>query len=743
MADSRISGFHKLSIAERINELQQRGWLCAADAVALRQGRHVISAAVANSMIENVIGTFSLPLAVAPNFIVNGKATLVPLVVEEPSIVAALSYAAALAARNEGFTCRMQESLLIGQIHISAVADIERAQSALNAEKEALLVAANAVHPRLNKRGGGVKDIEFRSVSLPSGESALIAHVLVDTCDAMGANLVNTICEAIAPTIAKTSGGEVSMSILSNLADRSVVTASVRYRSRQLATENFSGVEIRDRIIRANDIAQVDTYRAATHNKGIMNGVDAVAIATGNDWRAIEAAAHAYAACGGRYEALTRWSVGDSGDLVGELRLPLKVATVGGTLGSNPAAQLGLALCGVESARELAMLMAAVGLAQNFSALRALVGSGIQDGHMRLHARSLAAAAGADASQLDAVVTALIDSGEIKDWKAREIVRSFRREKSFDERAASRAAGKVILLGEHAVVYGSRALAIPLRNAVRVTATACEGVSRVRVADWSLDERIDPGATTGVAAALHRITSMLGLEGRQFDIQVSSSLPRGVGLGSSAAIAVGLIRAIAVCSKQEISDARVNEIAFECEKLAHGTPSGIDNTVSCFAVPMLFRNIDAQLRFDKLSNTKPLPLLLAFSHSVAYTSDVVAAVRQRREEQPSNFDAIFAQIDALAESGAEALRDGNLDALGRLMNINHGLLNAIGVSTPELESMVSLARDAGAVGAKLTGAGGGGAIVALCGAKLEAVRSAFVRAGYGTLIINEIEELKS
>lgn len=735
MADSRISGLYKLSVGQRVDELRRLGWVSNAAATSLRHGRQTLTPGGANSMVENVIGVFGLPLAVVPNFFVNEKDALVPMVVEEPSIVAALSNAAAMARNNGGFTCSNDESLLIGQVHVTNCQDIDAALQRLQKARLPLLVMANAVHPRLTQRGGGVRDIEFRTLSPDDGDAVLVVHLLVDTCDAMGANLVNTICEAVAPEIARICDAEIALRILSNLTDRSVVTATVRYSVADLGVGDLSGPEVRDRIVLANDIAVADPYRAATHNKGIMNGVDAVAIATGNDWRAIEAAAHAYAARGGRYCSLTQWSAADNGDLVGQLQLPIKVATVGGTLKANPAAELGLAITAVESATELAHLMTAVGLAQNFAALRALVSTGIQKGHMRLHARSVAAAAGADSNSIDAVVNALVASGEVKDWKASEILQSMREHASGD---GSVAAGKIILLGEHAVVYGKRALAVPIPNAVRASATVASGSTRLRIAEWSFDAHIDRSSAEGIEGVANLILRSLGVAEQHFDIQLQTLLPGGMGLGSSAAVAVAATRAIALCCGQPIDDERVNSIAFECEKLAHGTPSGVDNALSCFAVPMLFRK-DGQLKFDTIGSDVSLPLLVAFSDQAGRTSEMVADVHQRRSKNQHVFDRIFEQIDALAIEGAEALRNSDWTGLGALMNINHGLLNAIGVSTPELESMVSLARSAGAVGAKLTGAGGGGAMVALCPTDIDDVRATFAQAGYRTLMLKELQ----
>ena len=708
MSDSRISGLYKLTVAERVARLRDLGCLSAEEAAWLQGGYHVLSATAADHMIENVIGIFGLPFAIAPNFIVNGRECLVPLVVEEPSIVAGLSSAAAMARSLGGFEVESSGSLLIGQVHITDVADADHAIAALEKAKPALLDAANTVHPRLIARGGGVREVELRLFELPDGKPLIAVHVLVDTCDAMGANLVNSICEAIAPDVAAACEGSVALRILSNLADRSLYTARVRYALPD---------DVRDAIVTANDIALVDPYRATTHNKGVMNGVDAVAIATGNDWRAIEAGAHAYAAATGRYQSLTRWGVAENGDLLGEMTLPLKVATVGGTLKNNPAAALGLAITGAKSAKELAELMAAVGLAQNFAALRALATNGIQAGHMKLHARSVAASVGTPDALFDEVVAQLIDSGEIKDWKAREILVALQSASTQTGTHAGTAAGKVILLGEHGVVYGRHALALPIPDAVNVT------VARSGELSHDLPDEF-----------VNLLLDELGVDDRNWCISVESRLPFGKGLGSSAAIAVAIVRAFDKALGLGLDDERVSAVAFESEKLAHGTPSGVDNTLSTFAKPMLFRN-DGALRIDSLEISLSPPLVIAWGDETGRTSEQVAGVRERHEQSPGQFNALFDEMDRLSRQGAQLLQAARWEELGALMNICHGLLNAIGVSTPSLERMVSLARQSGAVGAKLTGAGGGGSIVALCPGNADTVERELRRAGYQTIVL--------
>jgi hydroxymethylglutaryl-CoA reductase len=353
-----------------------------------------------------------------------------------------------------------------------------------------------------------------------------------------------------------------------------------------------------------------------------------------------------------------------------------------------------------------------------------------------LHARSLAAAAGTPDRLLDDVVSKLVDSGEVKDWKAAEILAEITAvaAKSTEgvDVAKATAAGKIILLGEHAVVYGRHAVAVPVPDAVTAWVTMSDHGTTLTVPEWGVSTTIDRTCDTGIDAIVNLIRAQLKVADADFTIHAQSSLPRGMGLGSSAAIAVAITRAIARCMKLTLSDAELNAIAYACEKLAHGSPSGIDNTVSCYGKAVLFQN-KTSLNMKVLELDEVPPLVVAFSHEPGSTLEQVAAVRKRQEKNPAAFAALFDQIDALSLAGAEALQAKRYEVLGSLMNICHGLLNAIEVSTPELESMVAIARENGAAGAKLTGAGGGGSIVALCPGKEDEVRTALQRSGYRTL----------
>ncbi|MDH3441356.1 MAG: hydroxymethylglutaryl-CoA reductase, degradative, partial [Gammaproteobacteria bacterium] len=603
MKSSRIKGLHQLPIADRISTLAERGFLDPGSARLLSLGKPLLPPQTADRMIENVIGVFGLPFGVAPNFIVNDKEYLVPLVVEEPSVVAAVSGAAKLVRDSDGFKAKSMDPVLIGQVQIVGIEDPDKAVQALFARQVELIALANSFHPNLMERGGGARDIEYFKYRLPDGDWTVVLHLLVDTRDAMGANIVNTMCEGVGPRVEEICGGNVVLRILSNLADKSLVTATASIALSSLATADFSAEFVRDGIVLANDFAIADPYRAATHNKGIMNGIDALAIATGNDWRAIEAGVHAFAARGSAYRALTSWTVAQNGDLQGALTVPLKVGIVGGALTSNPGASIGLQITGVESATELGELMAATGLAQNLAALRALVTTGIQEGHMRLHARSVAAAASVPAAKFDAVVESMIESGEVKTWKAQQLVDEAT--EVIDEHAATgQACGKVILLGEHAAVYDRHALALPIDGAVTVQVAKRDAGVRLLIPGWQIDDDWSPGDSVpdGAAAVVGLVMEELGVGNGGFDVRAQSRIPIGMGLGSSAAFAVAVIRAFNELLGRQMTDTHVDRLAFRCEELTHGTPSGIDNNLAVFGQPVLY---------SKGSRTRTRPIRLS------------------------------------------------------------------------------------------------------------------------------------
>lgn len=422
---SRIPGFYNLSLAERQAALQRASGLSAEDLATLT-GEQGLAAEQADHMIENVVGRFALPLGVALNFIVNGREVLVPMVVEEPSIVAGASFMAKLARPGGGFTAHCTPPEMIGQVQILDVADLPAARLAILDQKAALLEEIAGIDPVLKRLGGGPRDLEVRLIAESPIGPFLVVHLIYDVRDAMGANAINTAVERIAPRLEALTGGRAHLRILSNLADRRLASAHCTILLSELAFGEYAAEDVRDGIIAAWAFAAADPYRAATHNKGIMNGVDPIVIATGNDWRAIEAGAHAYAARSGRYTSLSTWGKDALGNLVGTLEIPMAVGIVGGATKVHPAARAALKLLGVTSASGLAEIIVSVGLAQNLAALRALATEGIQRGHMSLHARQVAIAAGAEgdmierlAAQLSAEKTVRIDRAEaiLKEWK--------------------------------------------------------------------------------------------------------------------------------------------------------------------------------------------------------------------------------------------------------------------------------------------------------------------------------------
>ena len=423
---SKKQKFYNLSPQERLARLRSEVDLSQTESAAL-SGAANLALEDADHMIENVIGTYSLPLGVARYFKINGREIPIPMAVEEPSIVAGASFMAKLALGTGGFFAGTTPPEMIGQIQILDLDDIQAARFKLLAEKDALLAAAAEVDPVLIRLGGGPKDFEVRVIPDSPIGSFLVAHLIYDVRDAMGANAVNTAVERLAPQVEAITGGRVLLRILTNLADRRLARARVTIRTEDLAFGDFTGEQVRDGILEAWAFAASDPYRAATHNKGIMNGIDPIVIATGNDWRAIEAGAHAYAARDGRYTSLSHWGKDSNGDLVGTLEMPMAVGTVGGATRVHPGAKACLKLMGIESARELAEIIVSVGLAQNLAALRALATEGIQRGHMSLHARQVAIAAGAEGKMIEQLAAQLVKNKTIRVDHAREILEDWSR----------------------------------------------------------------------------------------------------------------------------------------------------------------------------------------------------------------------------------------------------------------------------------------------------------------------------
>ena len=409
-----------MSIEERREALRKEGFP-AADIAAL-SGQPGLTEETADHMIENVVGLYSLPLGIARNFVINGRAYAVPMVIEEPSVVAAASNGARMAKAAGGFTADADEPLMIGQLQILGLTDLQKARKALEERKEALLALAAESCPNLLKRSGGPVEIELREFPETEAGPMLVLHLIMDVRDVMGANLIDTALEAIAPEAERISGGRVRLRILSNLADRRLARASCSVPASVLAFKEYDGESVLSGILEAATFAEADPYRAVTHNKGIMNGIDAVILATGNDWRSAEAGAHAWAARDGVIRPLSHWRRDpETGDLRGTIELPMAVGIVGGTTRVHPGAAAALRLMGVQTARELAGVIASVGLAQNLAALKALSTEGIQRGHMSLHAKQMAVAAGAQGEAVDRIAARMIRENRVSASYAAEL----------------------------------------------------------------------------------------------------------------------------------------------------------------------------------------------------------------------------------------------------------------------------------------------------------------------------------
>ncbi|RKQ29050.1 hydroxymethylglutaryl-CoA reductase, degradative [Oceanobacillus halophilus] len=429
METSRIPGFYNMTVEERLNLLKKIHSFSEEDVKNI-QTSAPLTTDTADKMIENVIGTYQLPLGLGLNFLINGKDYVIPMVIEEPSVVASASHIARIVREAGGFTTKATERVMIGQIQVVGCADFQQAKETVQQNKEVLLEAANNAYPSIVSRGGGAEDLDVRILNEESTSAysqMLVIHLYINTCDAMGANIINTMVESLAPLVEELTKGKVYLRILSNYADRCLAKAKCVIPPDLLKTGDYSGEEVRDGVIHAYEFAASDPYRAVTHNKGIMNGIDPVVIATGNDWRAVEAGAHAYASRNGTYDSMTIWSKDEYGNLVGELELPMSIGTVGGATRVHPMAKFALHILGVNSAKELSQVIVSVGLAQNLGALKALATEGIQKGHMALHSRSVAIAAGATGEMIDIIAEQLVKEKQIRVGKAKELVEEYKK----------------------------------------------------------------------------------------------------------------------------------------------------------------------------------------------------------------------------------------------------------------------------------------------------------------------------
>ena len=427
--ESSISGFYKKNLEERLEIIKEFSNLSEEDLDTLKKFG-AIDFDIADRMIENVVGTQQLPLGIATNFRINKKDYLVPMALEEPSVVAAASKAAGIAREKEGFFVESSEPVMIGQIQLVKVGDAEKAVAKIERNGRMLVDLANTADPILVKFGGGAKKIETKIIETDAGKMVIV-HLLVNVKDAMGANAVNTMCETISGKLEELSGGKTRLRIISNLAIYRTVKAKAVFGKKALEESfkegNLKGEEIIERILECYHFAKNDVFRACTHNKGIMNGIDGVAIATGQDFRALEAGAHCFASMKGKYEPLTKYHKDKNGDLVGELEMPIAVGLVGGAVKTSPVAKIGVKILGIKTANELAEVMAAAGLAQNFAALRAMATEGIQRGHMKLHAKNIAVMAGAKGKEIELVAKKMDEEKNIRMDRAKEILESIRK----------------------------------------------------------------------------------------------------------------------------------------------------------------------------------------------------------------------------------------------------------------------------------------------------------------------------
>lgn len=425
--DHTLRHFYKKSYAEKLEALELSGLLDSKQCDQLRNQTLDLPHEMGTHMIENFITNYSLPMGLGFHFLIDGQAYTVPMAIEEPSVIAAASFGAKIIGQSGGFQTGNHSRLMIGQVAVENVPHMTEAIRAIEAARDELVEQANAAYPSIVKRGGGARKVEVRTVQADAdhahdGAEFLVVYLYVDTCEAMGANMINTMLEGIAPMIQELTQGNLLMSILSNYATEALVHVTCAIDPKYLKTKGWSGQKVRDRIVSAWQFASADPYRAVTHNKGVMNGIDAVTIATGNDWRATSAAIHAYATRSGQYQPLTQWHVADSGELIGQITIPLALATVGGSIGFHPTAQLAHQILGHPNAQVLAHIVAAVGLAQNFAALRALVTEGIQEGHMSLQARSLAISAGATGDHIQYVADQLAQAPKMNLDTAKQIL---------------------------------------------------------------------------------------------------------------------------------------------------------------------------------------------------------------------------------------------------------------------------------------------------------------------------------
>ena len=721
LKSSRIPGFYKLPVEQRLAFLARTFNLTDRQVEMLRNG-DALRVENAVNMVENAIGVFGVPLGLGLNFLVDGRDHLVPMAVEEASIIAAASKAAMLIRKGGGFTTSIDDPVMIGQVQVLDLEDLNLAEKALLEKKAVILETANSVSSRMCRRGGGVFDFEIRR--LPGDDEIgpmLVIHLLYNVCEAMGANAVNYACEAVGPVVEDITGGRVNLRILSNLADRRLARASFSLPVRHLEFKNFSGQEVARRMVEASKFASLDPYRAATHNKGIFNGICAAALALGQDWRAIEAGGHAYAAKNGVYSSLTDYHYAD-GNLYGSIELPLQVGWVGGAVNSHPGVKLLRTISGVKNSRQLAGLLAAVGLGQNFTACLALATEGVQRGHMALHARSIAISVGVPADKIEKVSQEMIARGQVKVAMAEEIYSRIRQseklQSSSDELPVTAyAPGKIVLFGEHATVYNYPGITSTIDIGLRVKISRDPDGPRFIYPHFRQAFPISKAESDIrlFSKAVDYALELYDLQNEPIAVQIESDLIPGMGLGSSAAFSVALCNALRKYKHQTQKrrwDSGVFGDAQKLEAIFHGNPSGMD------AATVLSEGV---LWFRKGPPREILPIrvpttvsgLVCIVEPGARTIELVSHVKEERRKNPEKIDALLEDIGNLTVDAGIALGTGDLTEAGRLMFQNHELLAKLGVSTDALDNAVEELLELDVLGAKLTGGGGGGAVIAL------------------------------
>ena len=718
---SRIPGFYRLSVEQRLAYLSRSFNLTEKEIADLRNG-DALRIEHAVNLVENAVGVFGVPLGLGLNFFVDGREHIIPMAIEESSIIASASRAALVIRSGGGFHTKVDDAIMIGQVQVLQLDDPEKSAEMIKAKKQDVIDEANKAHPRMVNRGGGVLDIETRIIDGGNDIGAmLIVHLICDVKEAMGANTVNAACESVAPIIEKITGGRTNLKILSNLADKRMARAWFNLPVEQLATKKLTGDQVAGYIVEANTMALVDPYRAATHNKGIFNGICSAALALGQDWRAIEAGGHAYAARDGQYRGLTKYSIKDN-KLEGYIELPLQVGWVGGAINSHPGISALQKISGIENSRQLAGILAAVGLGQNFAALNAMCTEGIQRGHMALHARSVALSVGVPTDEVEKVVEEMIQRGQVKVAAAEEIYHEMQDlpKPELPKEVLpieAFALGKVVLFGEHATVYGYPGITSILDLGLKVKISRDPDGPRFlkphykqvfTVSSTDLDFQRFSKAVE-LALAKH------GLQNEPIAIEVHSDLVPGMGLGSSATFSVALCRALSKYKGEEPPnnfDIDLFEKVQELESIFHGHPSGMDAATVLSECVIWFRKGPPR-EILPIRMSHPMTGLVCLVEPGASTLELVRKVKTRRQKTPKYIDNILKDIGSLTVDAGIALGMGDTVEAGRLMFRNHELLARLGVSTPALDKAVELLLDYGVLGAKLTGSGGGGAVVAL------------------------------